>query len=136
VSRAELAASVTAAAAVLADFDRAVEGYTRGAAAEPSWGDWARRLAGQVRPVLAAASAVVRPDCPAGTAVLADGRAVLAPADVVLALAALGDAVAWRGQAIGQCAACRPGRTCDAHQGDEGDQAAYRAVARRLGDAR
>lgn len=116
---ADLAARITAAAAVRADFERERQAFATGAGPRPEWADWAVRLsatAGQLLAVVDDAATMA----PAATGLSPDGSAVVAAADVPVVTGALADAVMCH----------------DAHGDDRAVIPAYRRVGHALGDER
>jgi hypothetical protein len=120
----EVRARRTLAAVIFADFTREAQG-----SAKVDWLVWANRLGHALGGLLAALDAA---DAPAGgreafaaaafasSGVAPDGSARLSPGDLLTVLGALEDGAEWAG-----AVACR---------GE--DAAAYRALARSLGDDR
>jgi hypothetical protein len=113
---AELEARRTAAAAILADYQRAVDG-----ADVVDRAMWGARLADALGYLLAAPAAV------------------LPPAQLSTVLAALHDAATLHTErAAAYCLACseHPARLCDEHFTDLDEADAYRQVAQEIGDQR
>jgi hypothetical protein len=63
------------------------------------------------------------------TAATPDGGAVIACDDRPVLVAALTDGIRLRGQVIGRCPDCHPGRVCEAHALDLAMLQSYRTLA-------
>ena len=112
----EVGRRVTAAAAIRADFERALGESLRGRH-EADWLPWCMRLAQALQSVIE----ILTGPSPVVTVVLPSGDAFLTAADVLTVLGALSDARWYRARAAA---------------GDPDPSARYAALARSLGDDR
>jgi hypothetical protein len=135
---AELHARRTAAAAVLADFNR--ELHTAPLSSPPPMGTWALRLSWALESLLESGQAdddIRGSRTASGTD--PGGVTTIVPADLGVVLGALADAATFHEErATSWCVTCRdhPANLCEEHAADLDAVARYRSLGRALGDDR